>query len=302
MYAILRNAIGRDGTISIFARDLAAQIGCGETSIQRFNAELRDHGLIETRGQGTGKPLRYVMLGIGAIAAAASSAVALTGPTLLISGYFDSGLSASPEGSNFVGSACGDTSNSRGQQNAALPPDPYPTREYLNNTHDAREALPAELCVLFEKLKALKVSPNVARQLVDDFPKRTELQLHALKFRSGIRSQGAYIIRAIRDDIPIPQKLLAMRERDESPRPIAQPKLTREERLHLELEAHRATDAMLESLPNEIRYQLRIHADLVVSRPPFSSEKFPAETRRRIHRAKMVELAEEYHATGRVPA
>ena len=280
-------------------RELAERLGVSEKTVQGLNAELRRHGAIETRGQGTGKPLRYLMLGF-TIAAAASSALAQASSVLLISGYSPESRSEGP------GPRKTTTQSLLGVRNLAVRivagffPHPLPTREYLNNTHASREALSPDECVLLEKLKRHGVAAGVAEDLVRKFPDRIEPQLLALRFRSNIRGVAPFVVKAIAEDYPMPVRQQAIRDRVDAAPPVVEPKLTREEKMHLDADAQRATDAMLAALPAEIKYLIGLRVEEHLASGIWA--RLNAETKRKIRRAKQVSLAEEFLLTGEVPA
>ena len=278
LYAILRTASGRDGSVAIYARELADKLGCSESTVHRLNAELREHGFVDTRGQGTGKSLRYQLLGL--LLAGAAAAV---GQSLSICGY-----SAAPADAG-DSPAENNRSESPGLAKTPAPvsPDPSSSDLFKYTQEPGARVFSAADVVLLEKLQEHGVSPDVAGDLVGEFPDRVAAQLVALQFRTHIRNVAGYLVRAIRSNYPIPQRLSAVRDREQQ-KPLPA-KLTAAEEREIDLQAQRATDAILASLPGDLLYRLELLADEHVSRGILS--QLPPNTRREIRRAKLVELA-----------
>lgn len=302
LYAILRNMMGRDGTVEIYSRDIAKKIGCGEKTVSNLNAELRAYGAIETRGQGTGKPLRYVMLGIAGLAAAAGAHFAGGHGTAegLSLGLFISG--DKPESQSDTTQS---QNNAQGSQNFTTPTlSDSPTREYLNKHQHAAHARPIELTdaevLLLRKLIDHGVTVYVGEQLVREFPDRCRQQLEFLPYRAKIKNTPAYLVAAIRNDDAMPQKLRELQKRETwsaaQPAPIDTSAAIAERERSVMAE-------LLEALPETERYRLKLQADEHASSGIWgrmTGDNGPF--RKKIRDAKFIELAREFIASAAVSA
>lgn len=297
MYSILRSEMDSHGTVSMYQRDLAAIVGCVEKTISLLNAELRRFGAIETRGQGTGKPLLYRIMGLtGAAIATAPLLLQHTQP-LLISCYSDAASDEQRESPASVESERTDsTKTDHSKPNALSPTPPIPLGNSLNNTtmREPKNLAPVDLVVVQKIVETLSMTPKIAVSLAEQWPQRCRDWLEWLPWQPGVKNPAGFFKYAVESDKPAPPEYLASRKIAIAAVVDAPPKLeTAEDRQARALAEQRRVDALLESLPADVRFRLETEAEEFVTTGIIGRMK-GLGARDEFRRAKLVALAEQY--------
>lgn len=293
LYGLLWRSSADTGksTVAISSADLATRIGVARNRVSHLIAELRKNAIVKTREQGGGLPLEFTLL---AVVLSACLGQPDTSLTLSISGYLDPVLTERDS------SSAGVTENANAERLASVEnqslgfPTPLPAREYLYSTSatgaQARE-LTADEVVLLQKLISHEVHEPVARRRVELFPGRVAMQLESLPFRSNITDKAAFLVAAIDRNLPPAKRAVKYRE-EQARRAAEKPQISREEQRVIDLQAQRATDAMIDALPFDVRYTIEQRAEQFVATGIFS--RLGPNVKRDLRRAKIVEFAREY--------